>query len=124
TQSAGPKSSSVTWGGSTVKAPWPFTEGRYPQASSIRKCWAGSVSVTNWRGIERLGKKANMNPVKEKLRKGEVVFGQLLLELFTPGISLMLANSGMDFVIYDMEHGRCDITLLAEMVASCRGSSI
>jgi len=30
----------------------------------------------------------------------------------------------MEFVIYDMEHGRCDIGLVAEMIASCRGSGI
>ncbi len=36
----------------------------------------------------------------------------------------MLASCGLDFVIFDMEHGRCDISLLAEMVASCRGSNI
>jgi len=30
----------------------------------------------------------------------------------------------MEFVIYDMEHGRCDIALLAEMIAGCRGSGI
>ena len=48
----------------------------------------------------------------------------MVLELFTPGIGPMLAACGLDFVIFDMEHGRCDISLLAEMVASCRGSEI
>ena len=48
----------------------------------------------------------------------------MVLELFTPGIGPMLAACGMDFVIFDMEHGRCDISLLAEMIASCRGSEI
>jgi 2-keto-3-deoxy-L-rhamnonate aldolase RhmA len=65
-----------------------------------------------------------MNPVKQKLRAGDVVFGQMVLELFTPGIGHMLAAAGMDFVIYDMEHGRCDLALASEMIASCRGSSI
>jgi 2-keto-3-deoxy-L-rhamnonate aldolase RhmA len=65
-----------------------------------------------------------MNPVKQKLRSGEVVFGQMVLELFTPGIGPMLAAAGMEFVIYDMEHGRCDLALASEMIASCRGSSI
>ncbi len=65
-----------------------------------------------------------MNPVRQRLRNGEVVFGQMVLELFTPGIGPMLAASGMEFVIFDMEHGRCDIPLLAEMIASCRGSNI
>lgn len=65
-----------------------------------------------------------MNRFKEKLRKGQVTFGQMVLELFTPGIGPMLAACGMDFVIYDMEHGRCDIGLVSEMIASCRGSDI
>jgi 2-keto-3-deoxy-L-rhamnonate aldolase RhmA len=65
-----------------------------------------------------------MNSVKGKLRQGEVVFGQMVLELFTPGLGPMLAASGADFVIYDMEHGRCDIQLAAEMIASCRGLPI
>ena len=58
------------------------------------------------------------------MRAGETILGQMVLELFTPGIGPMLAASGLDFVIYDMEHGRCDITLLAEMIASCRGTGI
>jgi 2-keto-3-deoxy-L-rhamnonate aldolase RhmA len=48
----------------------------------------------------------------------------MVLELFTPGIGPMLAACDLDFVIFDMEHGRCDIGLLAEMIASCRGSDI
>jgi 2-keto-3-deoxy-L-rhamnonate aldolase RhmA len=48
----------------------------------------------------------------------------MVLEFFTPGIGPMLAGCDLDFVIFDMEHGRCDIALLAEMIASCRGSNI
>jgi 2-keto-3-deoxy-L-rhamnonate aldolase RhmA len=65
-----------------------------------------------------------MSGFLERLRCGEVVLGQMVLELFTPGIGPMLAACGLDFVIFDMEHGRCDINLLAEMIASCRGSDI
>jgi 2-keto-3-deoxy-L-rhamnonate aldolase RhmA len=65
-----------------------------------------------------------MNRFKEKLRNGQIAFGQMVLELFTPGIGPMLAACGMDFVIYDMEHGRCDIGLASEMIASCRGTEI
>lgn len=65
-----------------------------------------------------------MNVFREKLAKGQVVLGQMVLELFTPGIGPMLDAAGMEFVIYDMEHGRCDIGLAAEMIASCRGSRI
>jgi 2-keto-3-deoxy-L-rhamnonate aldolase RhmA len=62
--------------------------------------------------------------LKDKLTRGEVVYGQMILELFTPGIGQMLANSGLEFVIFDMEHGRCDIGLASEMIASCRGAGI
>lgn len=65
-----------------------------------------------------------MTSLRKRLENGEVILGQMVLELFTSGIGPMLAASGMDFVIYDMEHGRCDIGLLSEMVASCRGSRI
>jgi len=54
-----------------------------------------------------------MSGLRQRLQDGEVVFGQVVLELFTSGVGPMLAASGMEFVIYDMEHGRCDITLLA-----------
>jgi len=36
----------------------------------------------------------------------------------------MLDACGLDFVILDMEHGRCDIGTLEQMIASCRGSGI
>ena len=65
-----------------------------------------------------------MKSFRQRLQNGDLLFGQMILELFTPGIGPMLAAAGMDFVIFDMEHGRCDITLLAELVASCRGSDI
>jgi 2-keto-3-deoxy-L-rhamnonate aldolase RhmA len=65
-----------------------------------------------------------MPELRQRLQQGEVLLGQMVLELFSPGIGPMLAASGMDFVIFDMEHGRCDINLLAEMVASCRGTGI
>src|SRR3954452_2902399 len=65
-----------------------------------------------------------MNRFRQRLRDGETVFGQMVLELFTPGYGPMLAAAGMEFVIYDMEHGRCDIGLVSEMIASCRGSDL
>jgi 2-dehydro-3-deoxyglucarate aldolase/4-hydroxy-2-oxoheptanedioate aldolase len=65
-----------------------------------------------------------MTGIRQRLQQGEVLLGQLLLEFFTPGIGPMLDACGLDFVIYDMEHGRCDINLLEQMIASCRGSGI
>jgi len=65
-----------------------------------------------------------MTGLRQRLREGELVLGQMVLELFTSGIGPMLAACGLEFVIFDMEHGRCDIGLLSEMIASCRGSEI
>jgi 2-dehydro-3-deoxyglucarate aldolase/4-hydroxy-2-oxoheptanedioate aldolase len=65
-----------------------------------------------------------MTTFSQRLRQGDMLLGQMVLELFTPGIGQMLASCGLDFVIFDMEHGRCDISLLAEMVVGCRGSNI
>jgi 2-dehydro-3-deoxyglucarate aldolase/4-hydroxy-2-oxoheptanedioate aldolase len=65
-----------------------------------------------------------MTTFRQRLRQGDLLLGQMVLELFTPGIGQMLASCGLDFVIFDMEHGRCDISLLAEMIAGCRGSHI
>ena len=65
-----------------------------------------------------------MTNLRQRLQQGDILLGQLLLEFFTPGIGPMLDACGLDFVIYDMEHGRCDITLLEQMIASCRGSGI
>jgi 2-keto-3-deoxy-L-rhamnonate aldolase RhmA len=65
-----------------------------------------------------------MTMFRQRLRQDEVLLGQMVLELFTPVIGPMLAACELDFVIFDMEHGRCEISLLAEMVASCRGSEI
>jgi 2-dehydro-3-deoxyglucarate aldolase/4-hydroxy-2-oxoheptanedioate aldolase len=65
-----------------------------------------------------------MKSFRQRLQQGDVLLGQLLLEFFTPGIGPMLDACGLDFVIFDMEHGRCDIQMLEQMIASCRGSGI
>lgn len=65
-----------------------------------------------------------MNGFRQRVRRGDLVLGQLVLEIFTPGIGPMLAACGLDFVIFDMEHGRCDISMLGELIACCRGHAI
>ena len=65
-----------------------------------------------------------MTALRQRLKQGDLLLGQLLLEFFTPGIGPMLDACGLDFVVFDMEHGRCDIGLLEAMIASCRGSRI
>jgi 2-dehydro-3-deoxyglucarate aldolase/4-hydroxy-2-oxoheptanedioate aldolase len=64
------------------------------------------------------------NPLKAKLAAGQVVYGQMVMELFTPGLAKMAAAAGLDFLIYDQEHGRCDMGLLASMIDSCNGTGV
>ncbi len=65
-----------------------------------------------------------MKNLRKALRARETVYGQFILDLFSPGTGAMLDACGLDWLLFDMEHGRCDITLLAEMTASCRGLNI
>src|SRR5215472_1984487 len=65
-----------------------------------------------------------MTGLRQRLKQGDLLLGQLVLEFFTPGLGPMLDACGLDFVIYDMEHGRLDLGLLEQMIASCRGSNI
>jgi 2-keto-3-deoxy-L-rhamnonate aldolase RhmA len=65
-----------------------------------------------------------MNPMRKKLKEGGVAYGLLVQELFTSGIAPMLAECGAEFVLFDMEHGRCDISMVADMMAFCRGVDI
>ena len=65
-----------------------------------------------------------MSALKAKLSRGETVLGQMVLEFFTPGVALMMDRCGLEFCIYDMEHGRCDISLAAQMIASCHGTAV
>jgi 2-keto-3-deoxy-L-rhamnonate aldolase RhmA len=65
-----------------------------------------------------------MNHFKKALKENRPVYGQMVLDLFSPGIGPMLAAAGLEFVIFDMEHGRCGIELAGELIASCRGVEI
>lgn len=65
-----------------------------------------------------------MNRVRRKLAEGKPALGHMVLEFFSPGIGVMIANAGLDFVIFDMEHSRCGIESLAHLFASCRGTDI
>ncbi len=65
-----------------------------------------------------------MTNLRQRLKKGELLLGEFVLEFFTPGMGPMLDACGLDFAVYDMEHGRCDLGLLEQMIISCRGTSV
>ena len=63
------------------------------------------------------------NPVKEKLRRGEVALGTMVFEFASPGLPAILGTTGADFAIYDMEHNGLSLETLRSLVAWSRGSS-
>ena len=63
------------------------------------------------------------NPVKAKLQRGETAIGTMLFELFVPGIPRLMAHSGAEFAIYDMEHTGTSFETLRMLAAASRGPS-
>lgn len=58
--------------------------------------------------------------LKERVKTGETVFGTWCLMPSPHSISV-LAGSGLDFIIIDMEHGPIDFTILSEMIMAAEG---
>jgi 2-keto-3-deoxy-L-rhamnonate aldolase RhmA len=66
----------------------------------------------------------NVNAIREKLSAGGVVYGIMAAEFFTPGFCQIAANSGAEFVIFDMEHGAVGIDVLKAQIAFARGTGV
>ena len=49
------------------------------------------------------------NPLIEKLRRDQPVFGPMIMDLSGPGLPQIVANAGADFIMLDMEAGCLDI---------------
>jgi 2-keto-3-deoxy-L-rhamnonate aldolase RhmA len=64
------------------------------------------------------------NPLKAKLARDEPVFGPMILDLTGPGLPQIFANSGADFIAYDMEAGCLDIGQIKLQCALARGLSV
>src|SRR5258708_3674416 len=47
----------------------------------------------------------------------------MVFEFFVPGLPRMMADTGAEFAIYDMEHGGVSIETLRTLVAASRGPS-
>ncbi len=59
--------------------------------------------------------------LRQRLARGERLFGVMAFELFTPGLTTMIAGAGYDFVILDMEHSGAGIETIKQQVAYARG---
>lgn len=65
-------------------------------------------------------KRLNSLAIKEAFRKGDVVIGTWVFEFNTPGIARLLASTGVDFVVYDMEHSGFGIDSIRQLIAQTR----
>jgi 2-keto-3-deoxy-L-rhamnonate aldolase RhmA len=61
------------------------------------------------------------NPVKDRLARGERVFGTMVFEFFSPGIAQIAKVAGAEFILFDMEHTGLDLAEVKRLIASCRG---
>jgi 2-keto-3-deoxy-L-rhamnonate aldolase RhmA len=66
------------------------------------------------------GENLNSIAIKEAFRKGEIIVGTWIFEFNTPGIARLLASTGIDFVVYDMEHSGFGIDSIRQLIAQSR----
>jgi 2-keto-3-deoxy-L-rhamnonate aldolase RhmA len=65
-----------------------------------------------------------INPVRERLKRGEAVFGPMIMECANPGLPQIFAGAGADFIMYDQEAGCLDIATIKMQMALCRGLGV
>jgi len=63
------------------------------------------------------------NDVRTRLKAGGTAIGTMVFEFFVPGLPRLMAHTGADFAIYDMEHGGVSIETLRMLAAASRGPS-
>src|ERR1700737_1700581 len=61
--------------------------------------------------------------VKTKLKSGGLAISTMVFEFFVPGLPRLMAETGAEFAIYDMEHGGASIDTLRMLAAASRGPS-
>ncbi|TFH46360.1 MAG: aldolase [Lysobacterales bacterium] len=64
------------------------------------------------------------NLVKERLARGELVMGTFILEFSTPGLAKIVAASGADFVVFDMEHSGWSFETIKQQIANAHAAGI
>ncbi|MGH9446716.1 MAG: HpcH/HpaI aldolase family protein [Terriglobia bacterium] len=62
----------------------------------------------------------NSNAMKQALERGEILIGTWVFEFNTPGIARLLASTGVDFVVYDMEHSGFGLDSIRQLIAQTR----
>jgi 2-keto-3-deoxy-L-rhamnonate aldolase RhmA len=62
--------------------------------------------------------------LKEKLRREGRAFGPMIFEFFTAGMPAIIAATGADFALFDMEHTGLGFETFKQLVAGCRGMGV
>jgi 2-keto-3-deoxy-L-rhamnonate aldolase RhmA len=62
--------------------------------------------------------------LRARLRQGGVALGTMVFEFSSPGLPAVLATTGVDFVVYDMEHSGFGIETIKGLMAGNRGSEV
>ena len=62
--------------------------------------------------------------LRARLQAGERLYGTMAMELFTPGLTALLADCGYDFLFVDMEHSGAGIDTIKQQIAFARGLPI
>ena len=70
------------------------------------------------------GASMHANPVRARLAAGGQAFGVMAFEFFTPGLAPVLAASGAEFVLLDMEHSGVSIDTIKAQIAFAHGAGI
>lgn len=60
------------------------------------------------------------NHVKRALKSGEAVIGTMANEVKSPGLALMCAAAGFDFLFIDTEHGTYSLAQTGALIQMCR----
>src|ERR1700677_1367957 len=74
--------------------------------------------------ISRGQRAMRSNPVRDKLARGEPVFGPMIMEFASPGVAQIFAGAGADFIVYDQEAGCLDTATIKTQIALTRGLDI
>src|SRR5205823_7519228 len=90
-----------------------------------RRAASSAVACTPAQHGKHTGReRVRINRVKRVLGEGGVVLGTMVFEFASSGIGRIIATSGADFAIFDMEHSGWSTETIKSLFASCNGTDL
>jgi 2-keto-3-deoxy-L-rhamnonate aldolase RhmA len=62
--------------------------------------------------------------LKAKLKRDGYAFGPMIFEFFSAGMPAIVASTGADFALFDMEHTGLEFETFKHLVSGCRGMGV